>query len=362
VRSLRLLLAAGYWPEPEPLEPEPEEPEPLEPEDPDEPLEPELEDPLEPDEPLELDPPPDPADELSPWLPPEAEALGPALADEPEPDEPLPDEPDPDEPEPDEPEPDEPELDERELVAPCEPEPEPDEPLSLEPWLPLEPDPLEDPEELDGPLPAVPLAPLDPDDAGEESPCAPPDVAAGAALAADTDPPPAPELPLDAVPLEPWSVLAAEVPPFEAPWAWPPPPEYVESWLDAWTPSPDALEVPPLDSLVDPLRSIDAALMRVDELPLLPPFSVEPGAWPWKPGVTLWKPGWSGGSLLLLAPWALPPPLLALIRAAIRIACLSAFFDMCMLSNGTCTTTKPGRGAPLNQPAPPPGFADDVPK
>lgn len=38
--------------------------------------------------------------------------------------------------------------------------------------------------------------------------------------------------------------------------------------------------------------------------------------------------------------------------------------DLCERSQlaGTCTTTKPERGAPWNQPAPPPGLAPDVPK
>ena len=71
----------------------------------------------------------------------------------------------------------------------------------------------------------------------------------------------------------------------------------------------------------------------------------------------------SGGSLLATAPPLLePPPLLARCIIAMRSQCLSCLFDMCRLENGTCTTTKPGRGPPLNQPAPPPGFANDVPK
>src|SRR5437660_1058534 len=43
-----------------------------------------------------------------------------------------------------------------------------------------------------------------------------------------------------------------------------------------------------------------------------------------------------------------------------RRKCLSCLFDMWRLENGTCTTTKPGRGPPANQPAPAPGFAPDA--
>src|SRR5437868_10020135 len=92
----------------------------------------------------------------------------------------------------------------------------------------------------------------------------------------------------------------------------------------------------------------------------------EPGAWPLKPGVTLANRMcrcWSGGSLLAAAPpLLLPPPVAALRIAAMRRKCLSCLFDMCRLENGTWTTTKPGRALPLNQPAPPPGFANVVPK
>ena len=72
--------------------------------------------------------------------------------------------------------------------------------------------------------------------------------------------------------------------------------------------------------------------------------------------------GCSAGSLPALEPPLVLPPLLARCIAAMRRKCLSCLFDMWRLENGTCTTTKPGRGPPANQPAPPPGFAYDVPK
>jgi hypothetical protein len=72
-----------------------------------------------------------------------------------------------------------------------------------------------------------------------------------------------------------------------------------------------------------------------------------------KPGVTLWNWEWTR----LLWPGLLPP-----LRLAARSTRWSWALVSPRLSNGTWTTTKPERAEPLNQPAPPPGFANDVPK
>jgi hypothetical protein len=45
-------------------------------------------------------------------------------------------------------------------------------------------------------------------------------------------------------------------------------------------------------------------------------------------------------------------------RVVLRLVAFLNFID----SNGTWTTTKPGRLLPLNHPAPPPGLARVVPK
>ena len=97
-------------------------------------------------------------------------------------------------------------------------------------------------------------------------------------------------------------------------------------------------------------------------MPDEPLLSDEPGAWPLNPGVTLWNVGCESGGSKLAACSEAECRLCFLRLLAFETSWASEAFEKCMLSNGTCTTTKPGRGAPLNQPAPPPGLADVVPK
>ena len=83
--------------------------------------------------------------------------------------------------------------------------------------------------------------------------------------------------------------------------------------------------------------------------------------------------GWLGEAVAVACDVELdgvPPPVLysgtaafALLFFRIVARAAARFFVLgCNRSNGTCTTAKPGRGAPLKQPAPPPGFELEVPK